>query len=117
MHPKVDGLFFTEDHTEMMNLAAYNVSMTKYVVPHPSLSLSSLFEYKTHQLSSAWTAALFVVGVIADMLWTDMVVCFYFTQHSSGLAAIQQSLSMPNTCRPASDCPSSTLTTTGSQTK
>lgn len=32
MHPKVAGLFFTEDHKEMMNPAAYNVSMTEYVV-------------------------------------------------------------------------------------
>lgn len=43
MHPKVDCfmgavLLFMEDHREMMDPAAYNVSMTKYVVTaHPML--------------------------------------------------------------------------------
>lgn len=37
MHLKVDGFMgavflFTEDHREIMNPAAYNVSVTKYVV-------------------------------------------------------------------------------------
>lgn len=81
MHLKVDGFMgavflFTEDHREIMNPAAYNVSVTKYVVAtdpvllffFPFLSSSSLFEYKTHQLSSAWKHR--------SLLWGWLPTCF-----------------------------------------
>lgn len=85
MHLKVDGFMgavfpFTEDHREITNPAAYNVSMTKYVVAtdpvllflffcfFPSFSSSSLFEYKTHQLSSAWKRG--------SLLWGWLPTCF-----------------------------------------
>lgn len=68
---------------------------------------------KHHQLSSACEGSVLCCGgVIAARLGTDTAALLYFTQHSSGSVVIQQSLSMPDTCWPASDCPSSPLTTT-----
>lgn len=107
---------FTEDRREIMNPSACNQmrassrSHAAVIPPRPYY-----LNIKTHQLSSACKAVFFVVGVIAAMLGTDMVVLLYFTQHSSGSVVIQQSLSMPDTCWPASNCPSSPLTTTGNQ--
>lgn len=110
-------LLFTEDHGEITNPAAYNITITKCksrshaagIPPCPYYLNIKPISLAPHarQCSLLWA--------IAAMLGTDTVVCFYFTRHSSGSAVIQQSLSMPNTCRPASNCPSSTLTTTGNQ--
>lgn len=65
--------FFTEHHGEIMSLADFNITINKNVVAPDSLkqeeisccwysSLSSLFEYKTHQLSATCKTLSFVVG-------------------------------------------------------
>lgn len=122
MHLQVVGFMvalFTEDHGEITNPAACNqvrVSSRSHAAAIPPHAYYLNIK-KPISLARHARRVFFVVGVIAAMLGTDMVVLLYFTRHSSGSVVIQQPLSMPDTCWPASHCPSSPLTTTGNRVR
>lgn len=81
MHPKVDGfmgavLLFTEDHREMINPAAYNVSMTKCVVTTDPVLLFSPSPSPCPHYLNIKPISLARHGRQRSLLWGWLPTCF-----------------------------------------